>query len=98
MQAIIIFLFQRLGCVQATPTNIEDPNIAKATAIHPAVDEESVVADGNGGVALPGGGGGAIEDGTLPLETGPLPNLQVTQVIQIPAYHPYSHSYTHSRD
>ena len=41
---------------ETTPTNIKDPNIAKATAVHPAVDEKSVVANGNGCVALTGGG------------------------------------------
>ena len=39
-----------------TPTDFKDPYVVKATTVHPTIDEESVVADGNGGVALTGGG------------------------------------------
>lgn len=63
-------------------TNFQDPDVAKATAVHPTIYEETG-SYGDPRVALAGRGGGAFEDGTLPLETSTLSNLQVAEITQV---------------
>ena len=66
-----------------THTDFQNPHVSQATSVHPAVDQQPG-SHGDGGVALTGGGCGAVKDRTLPLQTSALTNLQIAQVIQVP--------------
>lgn len=67
----------------STPTNFQDPDVSKTTPIHSTIDQQPV-SHGYGSVALTGGGCGAVKTRTLPLETSPLSNLQIAQIIEVP--------------